>query len=133
MPFEYTPQQKRALEVVREVMLRTKQNAASELAMCHAFRKGTQPLHIIHGEPTEVHGQGNQVWKFATRRFKQDMALVAYLRAKEEYAAHAARVLPALVKALKDVVACPDYKGINTHEMNAARSALAYADRVKQP
>lgn len=33
-----------------------------------------------------------------------------------------------LLEALKAVVDCPDYKGIHTHEMNAARAAIRKAE-----
>ena len=33
-----------------------------------------------------------------------------------------------LLEVLKALVNCPDYKGINTHEMTAARAAIAKAE-----
>lgn len=35
-----------------------------------------------------------------------------------------------LLAALRNVVACPDYRDINTHEMQAARDAIALAEKA---
>ena len=53
-----------------------------------------------------------------------------YQQTREQDAAEVARILNAhgeLVEALEALANCPDYRGIATHEMSAARAALANA------
>ena len=52
------------------------------------------------------------------------------LAATQKAAIQVAEERAALLKALKAVVACPDYRHIDTHEMDNARAAIAQAGGV---
>lgn len=87
----------------------------------------------FHNVAKKWHGYEN--WNtYAVRDSKTNVCIAVvgevdrYFENENEANARLIAAAPELLEALKALVNCPDYKGINTHEMNAARAAIAKAE-----